>query len=173
MVEVVVAMGIFATGLIALAQLFTVATTSNQRARTSTMAAVLADQKMEQLRGLLWGFDLTGLPVSDLSSDVSVVPAASTGGAGLNPSPAGTLNNNVPGYVDYIDTYGTWVGTGTAPPVGTAYVRRWSVEPMPTNPNNTLVLQVLVSRVRPPTALGQPRQPDEARLVSVKTRKSS
>ncbi len=173
MVEIVVAMGIFAAGLIALAQLFTIATTANQRARTSTMAAVLADQKMEQLRGLLWGFDLTGLPISDLSSDISVVPASSTGGAGLSPSPAGTLTNNVPGYVDYVDAYGNWVGTGAAPPAGAVYVRRWSIEPMPTNPNNTLVLQVLVSRVRPATAAGQARQPDEARLVSIKTRKSS
>ena len=30
----------------------------------------------------------------------------------------------------------------------TVYVRRWSVEPLPTNPNNTLILQVLVVQPR-------------------------
>jgi hypothetical protein len=69
--------------------------------------------------------------------------------------------------VDYLDAYGAWVGTGAAPPVGAVYVRRWSVEPLPTNPNNTLVFQVLVGRISP---AGPPN--DLARQVSLKTRKS-
>ena len=64
----------------------------------------------------------------------------------------------------------------TPRPTATAYVRRWSVEPLPTNPNNTLILQVLVFSVgdRPNSGQGTvlDRVRDEARLVTVKTRKS-
>ena len=34
---------------------------------------MLAQQKMEQLRGLTWGFDTVGLPVSDYSTDTTAV----------------------------------------------------------------------------------------------------
>jgi hypothetical protein len=59
------------------------------------------------------------------------------------------------------------------------YIRRWSIEPLPTNPNNTLILQVLVTRWRSrgvadtEEANGGRRLPDEARIISVKTRKAS
>jgi hypothetical protein len=65
-----------------------------------------------------------------------------------------------------------------APP-NTVYVRRWSVEPLPTNPNNTLILQVMVTRWRARGTAdtdqsgGGKRLPDEARVISVKTRKAS
>jgi hypothetical protein len=65
---------------------------------------------------------------------------------------------------------------GAAPPLDAAYVRRWSIEPLPTNPNNTLILQVLVFSVGDRADGGQgavlERGRDEARLVTVKTRKS-
>ena len=51
------------------------------------------------------------------------------------------------------------------------------MEPLPTNPNNTLVLQVLVTRTRSrgsaDQAVGVNRLPDEARIISVKTRKAT
>ena len=56
------------------------------------------------------------------------------------------------------------------------YIRRWTIEPLPTNPNNTLILQVLVFSRNDRDAGGSGpvlnRVRDEARLVSVKTRKS-
>ena len=42
---------------------------------------------------------------------------------------------------------GAWVGTGATPPATAVYIRRWSIQPLPTNPNNTLVIQVLVTPV--------------------------
>jgi hypothetical protein len=75
--------------------------------------------------------------------------------------------------VDYINPNGVLSGGGS-PPQGTMYIRRWSVEPLPTNPNNTLILQVLVflNRDRGDADAGNvARLPEEARLVSVKTRK--
>lgn len=172
--EVLVASAIFVTGLVALAALFALSTQSNRMARANTMTMVLAQQKMEQLRGLTWGFDLLGLPLSDSTTDISVVPATATG-SGLSPSPAGTLTQNTAGYVDYLDGLGNWVGTGPSMPRTAVYIRRWSIEPLPANPNNTLVLQVLVTRHqdRGTADSGSVRRlPEEARLISVKTRKS-
>ena len=103
---------------------------------------------MEQLRGLAWGFDNLGLPLSDLATDTALPTQAASGGRGLSPSPADSLRANVDGYVDYIDAFGRTIGGGSTVPVGGIYIRRWSVEPLPTNPNNTLILQVVVTRLR-------------------------
>jgi len=167
LVEVLAAAVILMTGLIAVAQMFVVSTNTNMAARRVTTTSVLAQQKIEQLRALTWGFDDFGLPISDFTSDIAVSPPTPAGGVGLQASPGDTLNASTPGFVDYLDAYGAWVGTGAAPPAGAVYVRRWSVEPLPTNPNNTLVFQVLVGRISP---AGPPS--DLARQVSLKTRKS-
>ena len=179
LVETLVATTIMTVGLASLAQLFLISTKANQSARLTTNASVLAQQKMEQLRGLTWGFDTIGLPLSDTTSDLTVVPEQPQGGSGLTPSPDGALQNNVDGYCDFLDGNGRSLGGGTAVPPNTVYVRRWSIEPLPTNPNNTLILQVMVSRWRArgvadvETAGGGRRLPDEARVLSVKTRKAS
>jgi type II secretory pathway pseudopilin PulG len=176
--ETLVAVGLLGTVAMGVAQLFAVAAMSTSNAKLQTSATTLATQKMEQLRGLTWGFDTAGLglPLSDTTTNLATEPPTSSGG-GLNPSPAGSLNSNVPGYVDYLDSHGTWVGTGGTPPAGAVYVRRWSIDPLPTNPNNTLVLQVLVTSVSRDLARdsSQPRRrmPGDAWLVSVKTRKAS
>jgi hypothetical protein len=175
LLEVLVASAIFITGITALASLFVLSIQANRLARETTFTMVLAQQKMEQLRGLQWGFDVLDLPLSDTTTDVSVVPFTN-GGAGLSPSPAGSLQQNIAGCVDYLDGYGDWVGSGATVPKGTVYVRRWSIEPLPTDPHNTLILQVLVTPLRSHGMAGHrpaARLPAEARLLSVKTRKSS
>jgi len=181
LVEVLFAMAILTTIALGVAQLFAVATRQNLGAKGQTSTALLATQKMEQLRGLTWGFDTAGmgLPLSDTTTDLTVEPPTNSG-SGLNPSPSGTLRANTPGFVDYLDQYGAWVGTGSAPPPTAVYIRRWSVEPLPTNPNNTLILQVLVTKVvteqiraAGTTAGGDRwRLHDDAWLVTVRTRKS-
>lgn len=176
LIEVLIATLLLATSLTTLAQLFALSTRSNQDARSTTYAAILAQQKIEELRALTWGYDPSGLPISDVSSDTTVSPETPAGGTGLSPSPAGSLGANTNGYVDYIDQFGKKLGGGMAAPANTVYVRRWSVEPLPSNPNNTLILQVLVfrnSRDRGAADNGAGTVlPDEARLVTVKTRKS-
>jgi prepilin-type N-terminal cleavage/methylation domain-containing protein len=179
LVETLVATTIMTVALASLAQLFLISTKANQSARLTTNASVLAQQKMEQLRGLMWGFDMIGLPLSDTTSDLTVVPEQPQGGPGLTPSPDGALRNNFDGYCDFLDGSGQSLGGGTAAPPNTVYVRRWSIEPLPTNPNNTLILQVMVTRWRErgvadtETAGEGRRLPDEARILSVKTRKAS
>ncbi len=144
LLEVLVATTIMVVGVAALAQLAALAARANRTAHTTTVAAVLAQEKMEQLRSLAWGFDA------------------------LSPSPAGALGQNTAGYCDFVEGNGRVLGGGTTPPPGAVYIRRWSVEPLPANPNNTLVLQVLVTRSR---TSGVMRLPDDVRLVGVKTRK--
>jgi type II secretory pathway pseudopilin PulG len=175
LVEVLIATMLLATALVMLAQLFVLSTQSNIGARNTTFTAVLAQQKLEELRALTWGFDTQGLPISDTSTNTAVSPETPAGGTGLAPSPAGSLGANTDGYVDYIGQFGDKLGGGAAPPANTVFVRRWSVEPLPSNPNNTLILQVLVFRNKERGAANDGAGtllPEEARLVTVKTRKS-
>ena len=174
--ETLVATALLATAIASSAQMFALATRSNLAAQRTSFATTLAEEKMEQLRGLAWGFDEIGLPMNDYESNTAVDPAEESGGTGLSQSPDSVLSANTDGYVDYLNRYGESLGGGTDVPDGTVYVRRWSIEPLPTNPNNTLVLQVLVFNVGDRDNDGEGavlnRVRDEARLVSVKTRKS-
>jgi len=164
---------LLATALVSLAELFAIATHNNIEARSLSYSTLLAEQKIEELRALSWGFDATGLPTTDVTSDTAT--DSPTGGTGLSPSPATSLQENTDGYVDYVDQFGRKVGGGLTPPAGALFTRRWSVTPLPTNPNNTLILQVLVTSMRDRGAADQGsvgRLPNEARLVTVKTRKA-
>lgn len=168
-------MFLLAGGVLATAQMFILATKGNASAMQSTYTATLAQEKMEQLRSLTWGFDQVGLPVQDYTSNITVDPPEDNG-VGLSPSPDNALSSNLAGYVDFIGRDGNSLGGGPAVPDGAIYVRRWSVEPLPTNPNNTLILQVIVFPLAARNEDGDgavlDRMRDEARLVTVKTRKS-
>jgi type II secretory pathway pseudopilin PulG len=142
--EVLVATCLLATGLVAVAALSFLATDATTEARRMTVSVALACQKLEQLRALAWSYDTLGLPVTDETSDLSVSPAAPAGGRGLLPSPFGTLTSDVPGYVDYLDAAGTWLGSGTSPLPGTVYIRRWAIEPDPGDPMNVVLFEVTV-----------------------------
>ena len=176
LVEVLVATALLATAIVTLAQLFAISTRTNLGSHNSTFATVLAQQKLEELRSLSWGFDRQGLPLSDTTTDTTVNPETANGGTGLSPSPNTTLQSNTAGWVDYLDGYGQKVCcTGANMPFTASYTRRWMVSPLPTNPNNTLVIQVLVtrSRARGPADLGAVgRLPEEARVITAKTRKA-
>ena len=173
--ETLIATFLLAGGVLATAQMFILATKSNAASMQTSYAASLAQEKMEQLRGLTWGFDQSGLPIQDYNTNTAVDPPLDNG-VGLSPSPDNVLSANTAGYVDYIGRDGISLGGGAQVPDGTLYVRRWSVEPLPTNPNNTLILQVLVFpySVREDDGVGVvlDRRQKEARLVTVKTRKS-
>jgi prepilin-type N-terminal cleavage/methylation domain-containing protein len=177
LVEVMIALGILAFATLSVAQLFAVAIKANFASKSQTSTTMLAAAKMEQLKSLTWGFDQSssnlGLPVSDTSTDLSF-PQPVGGGGGLNPSPPGSLDADTAGYVDYLDVDGNWVGNNGARPGNAFYIRRWAITPLPTNPNNTLVFQVHVTTIRQVdmNRPGQARWGQDARLVSVKTRKA-
>jgi type II secretory pathway pseudopilin PulG len=146
LVEVMVAASLLVVALTALAALFGIAMKNIAVAKDGTFTAVLAAQKMEQLSG-----------------------------AALAPSPANTLQATTDGYVDYLDPGGNELGGGTIIPDNTAYIRRWYVEALPADPNNAVVVQVLVTRRREPGPADEgslASAPEEARLVTVRTRKA-
>jgi hypothetical protein len=175
LIEVLVATVLLATAVVTLAQMFAVSSRSNLSARNSSYTTILAEQKVEELRALSWGFDSSGLPLSDITTNTAVSPEEPVGGTGLSPSPPSALQENTDGFVDYIDEFGNKLGGGATPPGQTRYTRRWSISPLPTNPNNTLIIQVLVTPLRERGAadLGAVgRLPEEARIVTVKTRKA-
>lgn len=179
LVEVMISMGLLTAVSLGVAQLFAVSTKATHVARGTTSTTTMAEQKMEQIRSLTWGFDLEaqGLPLTDTTSNISVDPSNQTG-TGLNPSPADSLERNATGFVDYLDAGGAYVGTGPTPVASAVYIRRWSIQPLPTNPNNTLVLQVLVTPVSSEAARvaapdGRTRMPADSLLITVKTRKAS
>jgi prepilin-type N-terminal cleavage/methylation domain-containing protein len=116
LVETVTAISITAVALTALGQLFLIASQANADARRASFASVLATQKIEELRSL--GADLVQQGQASLSSDIS-------------------------GACDYLDEYGRSLGSGTSPLPGTVFVRRWSVEPIPSDPD-TFAVQVAV-----------------------------
>jgi len=119
LLETLVAVSIIAVALSALAHLFVMSARANSDAQRTTFASVLATQKLEQLR----------------SESVALAPQA-----------VDSLSENVAGLCDFLDEYGRSLAVGTAPPSGTVYVRRWSIESVPSSPVDTLLLQVIVLR---------------------------
>jgi len=181
LMEVVVSMGLLTTVSLGVAQLFAVSTNANRTARNQTSTIAMAEQKMEQIRSLTWGFDLEGLglPLTDTTTNLGKYPHTADG-SGLDPSPSDSLLTNRDGYVDFLDYAGVWIGTGDTPPEGTVFIRRWAIRPLPTNPNNTIVIQVLVtpasnenSRISQDGQELRKRMPGDSLLTSVKTRKAS
>ena len=162
LLEAVIAAGLVTGAFAALAQMLAMSIPSDRSARSNSAAMVLAGQKLEQLRGLTWGFDPAGEPIDDGTTDTAASVEAPAGGTGLRPSPEGTLRANVAGYVDYVDHAGNILGGGDTIPPGTRYVRRWSIERLPEHPD-AIVLQVLV------TGRGGGQT---ARLVTLRTRKA-
>lgn len=143
-------MALVATSAAGLAELFSLASRVTQESRIDTGATFAAESKMAELRALTWAYDAAGtsVPVSD---------------AGLAWSPASTLTANVDGFVDYVDVAGAFVGGGVLPPRQGVFVRRWSIQPLPADPANTLVLQVVAARVTRP-------QSRDVHLISILAR---
>jgi hypothetical protein len=127
---------------------------------------------MEELRSLMWGFDSDGIAVTDRTTDLAS-QRPGPGGSGLSPSPPGALEQNTPGFVDFVDASGRWVSSGPAVPPAAAFVRRWAIETPADGSPDSLVIQVLVRPIvedagsagrRPAVSRG------EARLLILRTR---
>src|SRR5215210_2336224 len=95
LIETMVATMLLATALASTAQLMVLSTRANQNAQRATFSATLAQEKMEQLRGLAWGFDDLGLPINDFATNLAVDPPHPTSGVGLTPSPTDSLSANM------------------------------------------------------------------------------
>ena len=172
LLEVLIALSLLSVAALSVAQLMVITTSALHVARLQTSTMALAASRMEELRSLAWNIDSTGNPVTDNSTNLSHEPLLSNG-PGLGLSPPGSIDQNTPGFVDFLDANGRWISAGPAPPAGAAFVRRWSIETPADSSPDTLVLQVLTrpvaedaspSTTRPSTGRG------EARLISLITR---
>ncbi|HUR35240.1 MAG TPA: prepilin-type N-terminal cleavage/methylation domain-containing protein [Vicinamibacterales bacterium] len=172
LIEAVIAVSVLAVGVAALAQVAVASGRASVSAQRSTIAQFAARERLEQLRALAWTTDAGVVPVSDWSSDLTVTPRASDGGAGLGVSPGSALRENTAGFCDFLDADGRWLAGGVQPPIGTAWIRRWSIATLD-GFTDTLILQVVVV---PATAAGAALTPartsNGAWLVSMKTRLS-
>ena len=136
-------------------------------------ALFLAVQKLEQLKALTWTFDDALRPISDTSTNLAFDPPTREG-AGLSASGPVTSPVAGGGYVDYLDSDGRRLGTGSEPPAGTAFVRRWSVTPLGMPSGDPLLLQVVVvsTGVRGPAGPAEvrPNDPGVTWLATVRVR---
>ena len=173
LLEVLIAAGLIIGLAAGTAQLTVTSINAIDDAGRLTQGLLLAAQKMEQMQSLEWRYDASGLvAVSDLTTDLSRDPP-SAGGPGLQASPPDSLQRNMPPYVDYLDGRGAWVGTGSRPPAGAAFVRRWSVQGGPPPFPDLLALDVVVLPLRLAESSGgalAPNQPGLVRLGALKRR---
>jgi type II secretory pathway pseudopilin PulG len=141
LIEVLVAMAIFIVVAAGLGQLATLAAGANLRAGRTSLATVIAQQKIEEL--------------------------LSDPGLAHNLSPPRALTSSLDGWFDFVDRRGRPIGPGATPATGSDYLRRWSVEAL--TDSATLVVQVEVSDIRNATsaaAVPAVRRIDHVRLVA-------
>ena len=138
LVEVLIAAVLLTTALVALIQLFVQATRTGVVTRHATVATVLAEQKLEELRG-----------------------------GSLSASPPGVLLASTAGYTDHIDQSGRDVGTGATPPGSAVYTRRWSIDPLPQGGAFVVQVSVMRAAADVAGRSGDARLAEEVRLVTV------
>ena len=125
LLEALIACMLMATAVAALVHLVMLATTQSLAMRRSATAVVLAQAKLEELRGLLWGYDEAGVPI---------------GSPQLDTSPPSTLTNSIDGWMEVFDRFGDPVDEEEA----AGFERRWSIGRFNAADPDTLVLQVCV-----------------------------
>jgi hypothetical protein len=147
-IDTLVAVSLSSLVLSSLVPLLLTARDRQLDASRDSAAVALAASKLDLLASLAWEASIlpggARVPRDDLTTSLAADTPAG-GGQGLAPSPPGTLVANVPGYVDYLDREGRWIGEGGDIPMHAAFVRRWAVLADPAHPD-VRFLQVLVAR---------------------------
>jgi type II secretory pathway pseudopilin PulG len=128
LLETLIATGLIVTAVAGLAQLFALSVRFTRDAGQFGVALVAAQDKLETLRSLTFGYDGSGEPITD---------------PGLRPSGAATLAGDVERYVDWLDERGNVLGS----PGGAAYVRRWRVSEVAVDDPEAIAIDVCVYRV--------------------------
>lgn len=123
--ETLVATGLLVTALAGLAQLLVLGTHLTRQAIASGGALVAAQDRIETLRGLPFGYDEGGAP---------------TTAAGLEPSPSASLDEAIEPYVDWLDADGR---TG-APAQTAVFTRRWRISAVDGLAPSSIAIEVCV-----------------------------
>jgi hypothetical protein len=169
LLETLIAKALLVTGITGVAHLLVWSRRGGWASGATSLSAAMAVQKIEQLRALTWAVDGDGLAVSDATTDVSVDPPAA-GGVGLATARAGDLYESVAGFTDYLDAQSAWRGSGTRPPAGAVFVRRWTVAPLAADPLHTLVIHVRVVPLAEDVGGGRQRSWHGAMQTTIRTR---
>ena len=156
LIEALTAAAVVITISTGVALLLVRSTLAVRDAGAHSAAVLFAQQKVEQISALEWRTDSSGVSRSDVTSNLSVDPPDASG-SGLQPSPAGTLDRNTPGFADFV-----------RPDERISFVRRWSVVPYPGDPSNTIVVTVIVLPAA--KAVETAAHPDSVRLQTIRTR---
>ena len=130
LLETLIATGLIVTAVAGLAQLFALSVRFTRDAGQFGVALVAAQDKLETLRSLAFGYDEGGEPTTD---------------PGLRVSPAHTLAGDVEPYVDWLDERGSVVG-GASGAAGAAYVRRWRIGEIAVDEPQAIAIDVCVFR---------------------------
>ena len=151
LLETLIATGLIVTAVAGLAQLFALSVRFTRDAGQFGVALVAAQDKLESLRSLAFGYDEGGGTLTD--------PA-------LRVSPAHTLGGDVERYVDWLDEGGSVVSrvSGAA---GAAYVRRWRVSDIAIDEPAAIAIDVCVYRL--PGVNAEPAHAD-ACLATIRVR---
>ncbi|RPJ70984.1 MAG: prepilin-type N-terminal cleavage/methylation domain-containing protein [Acidobacteria bacterium] len=170
LLEVAVALGLLAGAVVALAHLLLASAEAGRDTWRADVASVLAQERIEQLRGLSWGYEADGAPREDTATVVAGL-GAEEGGPGIGLSPPDALEHDTPGFVDYLDASGQPVDSaGGSDRV--AFVRRWFVGTCAGGPGEALVLRVLVIRGEARFLAAPARSRGAAVLTTLKTRRT-
>lgn len=146
LVETLIATGVLVTAIAGLAQLFALSLRFTRDSAQSGAALVAAQDKLETLRALRFGYDDSGAALTDPR---------------LHPSPPGSLSENVAGYVDWLDDAGNVVNEA-----GAAYARRWRITDIAADPAR-IAIDVCVFRM---PALNRDATHADACLVTARVR---
>lgn len=147
LIETLIAAGILVTILAGLAQLVAWSVSQTRLAGGRSRALLVAQDKLESLRAAAWTFDLSGATVS---------------GPELAASPSGSLDTNVAGYVEHVDTAGR-----IARQTDALMLRRWAVTPLDSGTPETIAITVCAFRA---PALTAGRDSAEACVSSARVR---
>ena len=173
LLEAIVSSGLLIVLVAGLGRLLAMSAASGRTVVDETTAWVLAVQKIEQLRGLTLTYDDDGREVSDVTTRLGTDPPGPDG-RGLQSSPPGSLQRNVPGYVDFLDRDSRWLDD-RSPSLGTSFIRRWSVRRLEATSDDLLVLQVVVMPISVAERIGSttpllPNSPGVVWLTTLKGR---
>jgi len=130
LLETVVATGVLVTALAGIAQLFALSVRSTRAAGSQGAALVAAQDKIERLRSLAFGYSPFGQPMTD---------------PGLTSAAAQSLDQDTAGLVDFVNAEGAVVDVADAAH-GAAFTRRWRVTPIDQFVPEALVVEVCVFR---------------------------
>lgn len=125
LLETLIATGILLTALAGVAQLFVLGSQLGRQAGASGVALLAAQNKLEVLRGLTFGFGESG------NTETSPELAA---------SPDQSLNENTPPFLEWLDAAGEVQDEGE----GAAFVRRWRITPLEPGPPDAITIEVCV-----------------------------